>query len=276
MKMFGNGQAPSGKMQRTTAPPSFDVYRSLPVSASVLARNSNSATLDSVPTLAKTAAANESSTKAANAPQIPYPPVPLTCLCMNNSIWRDEIDLEATLKKLQAICSRCELRRTASTCEFVCQAQAQDGNEQCSFNINVWAVPEGEEGAHGKYVIQVDRCAGCPYFFRTTVAKAFDVPESHKPCNKLFRVPKLPECFNDDGEGIHMECVENALSLATSDMYEQRIQGVCTLANLCSENNPKFTSLFKSADGPRRISTLKSDSDCCIKRAVSKILAHCA
>jgi hypothetical protein len=73
-----------------------------------------------------------------------------------------------------------------------------------------------------------------------------------------------------------MECVETALSLATSDVYEQRIQGVWTLANLCSEENPTFSSMFKSADGPKRIGTLQSDSDCCIKRAVSKILAHCA
>jgi len=282
VKMFTNNA--SGKMQRTTSPPSFDVYRSLPISASLLARNaSSSSTAETVPaSIKESLIAAERKSVAEKAPAsassaIPFPPVPIASLAHPMSVWLDEFDLEVTRAKLAAVCSTCELRKTASTCEYVCSAQLEDGNENCRFTLNVWRVPEGEEGALGKYLIQVDRNAGCPYLFRQVLAKAFDAPEILKSTGKkLFRALPLPECLCDEGAGIRRECVESAISLATSDLYEQRVQGVLTLASLCSEKNPTFSSLFTAANGPQRIGKLQGESDCVIKRAVARILCHCA
>jgi hypothetical protein len=194
----------------------------------------------------------------------------------NGAIWKDDVDLDDLQAKLTAACSDCKLNRTRTSCEFVCTAQADDGNEQCKFALNLWQVPSGEEGAMGKYLIQVDRCAGCPYFFRQVLARMFDAPDSKKKPKTLFRVPRLPECMCDEGSGIRPECVESAISLATSEVYEQRLQGAKVLADLCSEKNPTFAELFKAANGPARISKLQSDENCCVKRAVARVLAHCS
>ena len=276
--MFGNGPTNTGKMQRTTAPPTFDVYRSLPVSATaVLARHSNSSVTDSVPTVAKTTdAARDAAATNDSAIQIPYPPVPIASFDNSDCLWVDKLDLDDYKGRLSAVCSKCELRRTPTTCELVCKAQAQDGTEEVNFHISIWAVPEGEQQAKGKFIVEADRTSGCAYFYRQTLQKAFGIPDNRKCEYKLFRAPRLPECLDDEGKGIHMNCVENALSLATSDVYEQRCQGVCTLAELCSEKCPAFSSMFKLADGPRRIGGLQSDPDTHIKRAVSRILTFCA
>jgi hypothetical protein len=161
----------------------------------------------------------------------------------------------------------------------VCTAQADDGLESCQFVMNVWQVPEGEPGAAGKYVVQVDRSCGCPFLFKQVLSNAFAPPDQRK-YNRFFRVPKLPECFCDEGKGIKKECVENALKLATSDIYEQRAQGLFTLANLSAEEDASFKAMFKSADGPTRIKKLQGEvlpeTDSFIKRAMDRILTHCS
>jgi hypothetical protein len=209
------------RMQRTTVPSnafgmdtsrSFDVYRSLPVSV-LAARNAD--TVPVVENSAKQAPVQAES----DALKLPYPPVPVASLA-NTGIWKDSIDLDDMTRRMKSVCNKCEVRRTANTCEFVCSAEAEDGNEHCEFIINLWAVPEGEEGAMGKYLVQIDRASGCPYFFRKTLARAFDVPATRKNASRLFRPMKLPECYCDEGKGIRQECVERAISLATSEVYE--------------------------------------------------------
>jgi len=266
----------SNRMQRTTAPPSFDVYRSLPVSASLAARNSSSSpNAETVSSLKQQQQQPEN--KAATS-SLPFPPVPVASLNTDEALWFNEIDVEGVRKKLEAVSQKCELRRTPTACELVCTAQADDGLEVCQFTMNIWQVPEGEVGADGKYIVVVDRSFGCPYLFKQVLSKAFS-PVEGKNFNKFFRVPKLPECFCDEGKGIKKECVENAIKLASSDIYEQRRQGLCALATLSSEENEGFKAMFKSVDGPLRIKKLQteaSESDSFIKRAIDRILAHCA
>lgn len=265
------GRTPQSRTTPNNA--AFDVYRSLPVSVQARNAASGSPSAESA-VLQQKQQVNASS--AASPQAIPYPPVPLSCMQSERTIWLQDIDLEATRAKLLAVCSKVELCKTSTTCEFHCTAQAQDGGEQVDFIINYWRVPEGEEGAQGKYFAQSDRCSGCPYFYRQTISKAFDVPDFRKCHGKLFRVPKLPECMCDQGKGIKKECVENAINLATSDCYEQRLQGLKVLADLCAEKNPIFVSIFQSVDGPLRIAKLNGDDDTCVKRAVSRILSVCS
>jgi len=270
--MFGNNTPASdaGKMQRTTVPPSFDVYRSLPVSATALSRGNSSLEV-SVP---KTAAKATSHLNA-NAPKIPYPPVPAASLGGNDCIWIDEIDLRDYETKLSSACTKCELVRNEKTCEFVCAVQAPDGNEECNFVLRVWAIPEDDEGAKGKFFVEVNRISGCACLFRQALHKAFGKPCTRKCQYSSFRAPELPKSLCDDGSGMKQECVENLLSLATSPVYEQRLQGLCALADLCASSNSRFRSFFVSADGPSKIGSLQSDSDPCVKKVVSRIMTLC-
>jgi len=264
------------RMQRTTAPPSFDVYRSLPVSASILAaRTTSSPSAEIVSAAPKQDVAQQQSKELL---ALPYPPVPVASLDTDNALWFDQIDLEGIKKKLEAVSQKCELRRTPTTCELICTAQANDGFETCQFTMNVWQIPEGEAGAQGKYLVQVDRGWGCPFLFKQVLSNAFAPPEGKK-FNRFFRVPKLPECMCDEGKGIKKECVENAIKLASSENLEQRTQGVLTLATLSVEGNEAFHAMFKSVDGPTRIKKLQSEtpeSDSLIKRAMDRIIAHCS
>jgi len=268
---------------RTTAP-TPTVYRSLAVTSPAAAvpstLASNRVQVDKVSSLVETppkssaVSASDSlftTTDSANA--IPTPPVPVACLS-NGAIWKNEVDIAELQKKLAKYCSRCELRRTPQTCEFDCLAEASDGVEECNFIVNLWSVPEGEEGALGRFLIQIDRCSGCPFFFKDILAKTFNVLRTEEqPQKKLFRPLQLPECMCDSGSGIKRECLENLIKLATSDVFEQRVQGVLALADLCARDK-NFAAVFKSVDGPNRIAKLQNDSDCCIKRAVARILSN--
>jgi len=248
------------------------VYRSLPVAATAVNP------IATGPIVVKQQAGTESSssTTSSNAEDptsIPFPPVPVASL-QNGAIWKDQVNLTEIEKMLSSTCSACKLERTSSSCEFRCKATAEDGNEECDFTLNLWAVPEGEEGAMGKYLIQVDRSAGCPYVFKNVIAKTFNVPINQGPHS--FRVPQLPACVCDQGKGIRFECVERAIALATSDAFEQRVQGANVLADLCSMNNPVFVSMFKAANGPARMGPLLEDSDAGVRRAAAKVLSHCS
>jgi hypothetical protein len=263
-------------MQRTTSASVPTVYRSLPVmvSSSVVGEQGNEISRKVEPR-AKNGSIEGASTSEPLA--FPYPPVPVQCLSNGNGvIWKDHVDLEAVKKRLSSVCTSAKLVQTKSTCQFVCTADAPDGNERVNFLFNIWAVPEGEEGAFGRYLVVLERCSGCPYFFNQLIAAAFSVllPECKK--GKMFRVPKLPECMSDAGDGIRLPCVEAAISMATSDVCEQRFQGLGTLSQLCSEKNDTFLALFRTAQGPARISKLTNDPDAFVQKTVINILARCA
>jgi hypothetical protein len=89
---------------------------------------------------------------------------------------------------------------------------------------------------------------------------------------KLFRAPALPESLKEESKP-EPSSVESAIALATSNVYEQRVQGAVVLADLCTQS-PEFASVFKSINGPERIASLQHDSNSYVQRAVSRILVN--
>ena len=244
------------------------VYRSLPVTASVQAARTGSPI-------------EKPSVEAAVRPKpdFPYPVAPLSSfLASSNTLWKNELDLQSFKERLFTLCSTVELKQDDSRCEFHCSAEAKDGNEVVSFVVSIWSVPENDLNIQEKILLQIDRVSGCPYFFRQLTAQFAGKSTSEESCckKKLFRCPKLPESFNDQGDGIKKECVETALNLATSDIYEQRVQGAMVLADLCNQNQEGFLQRFKEAHGMERLSTLRQDSDCFIRKALGRIIASCS
>jgi len=203
-----------------------------------------------------------------------FPVAPFSGL-VQNPIVKENVDVHEVETLLRAVCSTVEFRCTASTCEFVCVAEAHDGNEQCKFAVSFWGIPHSPS----KCLIQVDRHAGCPFFFRQIVSKTVGTPCSNgdscesksKQAPRLFRAPKLPEAFTEEKAPVDSAAVESAIALATSNIHEQRLQGALVLADLCAESKG-FSEVFKSVNGVERIACLKTDSNSYIQRAVSRIL----
>lgn len=228
------------------------VYRSLPVAIPSVSNSlfGSSAVVEKLPV--KPVVPTRSS----------FPTVAFPAL-LKDPIVREEIDLQQIQKILCNLCSSCQLRRDASLCQLECVADVEDGNEQCKFTVSFWE-------NSGKHFIQVDRQSGCPYLLRNVISKAF--PEKTCANVKLFRAPKLPACMcTEEAQHIKEEDVNAVITLATSNVFEHRIQGTLVLADLCS-GNTEFASTFRSCNGAARIAHLKRDSNRMIQRAVKRIL----
>jgi hypothetical protein len=192
---------------------------------------------------------------------------------IQNPIVKVDVNVEELHKALSSVCASCDLKSTATVCEFTCLAQAEDGNEQCRFVVSLFGVPNCPKTC----IIQVDRHSGCPFFFRQVVTKTIGTPcsESKSAPRKpnLFRAPKLPESLSDDESKPDASSVESVIALATSNIFEQRTQGALVLADLCAESSA-FALAFKEANGVEKISCLKNDSNSYVQRAVSRILVN--
>jgi hypothetical protein len=205
------------------------------------------------------------------APRCKFPVVPFPGM-LQNPLVKEDCNVEELHRKLVSVCASCEFKNTPSICEFICVAQAEDGSEQCKFVVNLWSSPH----CPNKCFIQVDRHAGCPFFFRQVLCKVVGSPcaESETCAKKprLFRAPALPESLKEESKP-DTSSVESAIALATSNVYEQRVQGAVVLADLCTQS-PEFASVFKSVNGLERISMLHNDSNSYVQRAVSRILVN--
>jgi hypothetical protein len=199
-------------------------------------------------------------------PVVPFPGM------IQNPVVKEDLDVEELQRKLVSVCASCDFKNTSSVCEFSCTAQAEDGNEQCKFVMSLWSAPQCPR----KCIIQVDRHAGCPFFFRQIIAKVVGAPcANSETCTKkprLFRAPALPESLKEESKP-ELSSVESAIALATSNVYEQRVQGAVVLADLCTQST-EFASVFKSVNGIERIATLQHDSNSYVQRAVSRILVN--
>jgi hypothetical protein len=200
-----------------------------------------------------------------------FPAVPFSGM-LQNPIVKEDVNVEELHQKLKSVCASCEFTNTSTLCEFSCTAQAEDGNEQCKFIVSLWSAPHCDR----KCLIQIDRHAGCPFFFRQLLVRIGGAPcaasETSAKKPKLFRAPALPESLKEE-MSMEPTAVESAISLATSNVYEQRVQGAVVLADLCTQS-PEFASLFKSINGVERIACLKNDSNSYVQRAVTRILVN--
>jgi len=241
-----------------TTPNHDSVYRSLSSLATaqqqmpivgerlVEAKNNNNSTMTKIPTL----------------------PVPFSSFPVNRCNLFNDVDLKEMESKLNTVCSKVVFEHTCQVCQFLCEAEAKDGNETVRFTCNIWNV-EGHNETYGKnFLIEITRTSGCPFWFNANVLGAI----IGKPCKKqLFRVPELPKECKDIGQGIRKECMLHALMLATCEIQEQRTQSICTLADLCNSDN--FVLIFNECGGKEQICKLKDDANPVVRRAAHKILS---
>jgi len=238
-------------------PASAPVYRSIPIS------ESTSSVFGIERTAGKSVPVSSPESSSSGKLDIPFAPFDIL---LENGVYLDHEDVPAIQKKLLELCSTCVLKRSKSACEFHCQAQAEDGNEQCRFSVNLWRDPK-----QPAVVVQADRHSGCPYLFRQLIAKSVGDGNWHdKP--KWFRVPDLPEEILQEESAADIQSVEEVIRYATSDLLEQRIAGLAVAADLCNRST-EFCTAFKSLNGFSRIASLKQDSNIFVQKAVSRILA---
>jgi len=241
------------------------VYRSLPIleSWTPVTRNEND-TFDGV----KASKVKEASAACPVTRRDPSK-YNLPCVMFEGQVscpmTQDKIDLEELQAKLSAFCKTCDLEKSSTKCEFNCVAEAADGNEQCKFVVSVWY-----SMATGKYLVQPERHAGCPFFFNQLMNKIGNNPRTQR--NQLFRCPALPAELIEENSKLEDEsCVDSAIRLATSPIQEQRVLGMEVLADLMAEN-PRMRDVFKELNGFQRLSEMEKDPNDLVKRAYSRIM----
>lgn len=224
---------------------------------------------------------NNNSKASSSSCTVPRLPMSLKAYSQKQTcLFVAEVDLKLIEAKIKndMNCRIVEFVNEDGVCCYSCAAEAADGNESCEFCINIWDV-RGDPDAPEPFLIELVRTQGCPYFFHQV--SLFGLPKDiqtsavcSKIRNRLFRVPALPANFCDKGAGLKKECMEMALIRATSDVQEQRVQACMSLADLCT--GERFAEIFREVGGPERLAKLKGDADPTVRKAVCKVLAHCA
>lgn len=182
--------------------------------------------------------------------------------------------------------------------------------ETCAFDVNIWDT-QGEPEATGRFLLEAERRAGCPFFYANVVShtmlgsrfggSAPDKTEaglnyggtggasegaataggkapaaiSGPRCffkNRRFLAPKLPAECADNGEGIRPECVERVIQCCLSNDYEERLQGCRVLADLLARDE-HCVAKFKQARCVERVSGLLVDSDPIVQKAARQIVS---
>jgi hypothetical protein len=244
-------------LPQVASPAAAPVYRSIPITTSAASFDRLRTERDLVFNCKVTPIERVQETQKNQLPVVPFVSL------LEGAFYRDNVDLGDIQQKLSGVCSSCVLTQNDSVCEFDCLAEAKDGNEVCKFSVNLWS-----QSAAPSCVIQVDRHAGCPYFFKKIIAQTINEMDSSNL--KMFRVPKLPDSMVDE-ETIDAQFVENIIALAISELLEERLSGLLVLANLCSAD-PRFISVFKDLNGIERLTPLRTDSNVYVQKALSRIL----
>jgi hypothetical protein len=168
--------------------------------------------------------------------------------------------------------------------------------ESVNFAVNVFDA-QGEDKAGGRFLVEAERTAGCPFLFHSVLESTMgkQVPKgSHltpstaaalkqeSACNQRpFHAPELPS--DVDGScmcgkptcSCDLNEIKVVLNTALSNVHEQRVQALCSIAEHCLKDK-SFCRKLSSIEGAlARLKPLQTDPNPLVQRATQRIINSC-
>jgi len=164
----------------------------------------------------------------------------------------------------------CTIDRKEDVNALVITAPPTD-EDQCrsaTFSISVWDVSKDPAAMAGKSMVDITRLSGCPFLFHDTVLQAL----GGSPNGKRFRCLNVPQGLAATAEAspIRAACVESALDRCLNGTPQERVQGVCSLANLCQHDAAVREAVLK-VDAKARLAPLRDDP--AVKKHAERLLS---
>jgi len=300
------------------------VYRSLAVASSAADGIRNPITIQEVPkskassASASSVAATSSSAPTTNTPKaFPHLPVPLKNYPLPVwHTWIGDHDEEKIVNHVGEALATAQVEytlcRETGSCRFQCKAFGERQLESCAFDVNIWDT-QNETGANGRFLLEAERRAGCPFFYANVVShtmlgsrlggspltkqKTSEEEEGAAAADGAAGAPSAApsaapspaaalRCFKNRrfmAPKLPAECADNGEGIR-SECVERVIQ--CCLSNDYEERlqgcrvladllarDAHCVAKFKQARCVERVSGLLADADPVVQRAARQIVA---
>jgi len=164
----------------------------------------------------------------------------------------------------------CTIDRKDDVNALVITAPPTD-EDQCrsaTLSISVWDVSKDPAAMAGKTMVDITRLSGCPFLFHDTVLQAL----GGSPSGKRFRCLNVPQGLAATAEAspIRAACIESALDRCLNGTPQERVQGVCSLANLCQHDAAVREAVLK-VNAKDRLAPLRDDP--VVKKHAERLLS---